>query len=280
MAMNFSNEPILSPRIAMIVEYDGEDYFGWQIQKNPSMPSVQETLEKAVSVVANEPIHTYCAGRTDSGVHGTSQVVHFETSAIRSEKSWILGTNVNLPGNVVVRWAGGVPEDFHARFSATARTYRYIILEGALRTAVLHKKVTLVKDLLDIDAMQAAANYLPGENDFSAYRGAGCQSNTPFRFVDYIRVFREGNFVVTEISANAFLLHMVRNIMGVLIEIGLGRKPPVWAKEVLDSRDRKQAARTAPADGLYFVRAHYPSRFGVPELAPGPAFIPAGRQAL
>ena len=242
------------------------------------MPSVQEALEKAISIVANEPVHTFCAGRTDSGVHGTSQVIHFETSAIRSEKSWVMGVNANLPGNVVVHWVKGVADDFHARFSAKARTYRYVILESPIRTAIFDHKVTQIKERLDIEAMQVAADYLPGENDFSAYRGAGCQSRTPFRYVEYIHVFRHGNFVVTEIKANAFLLHMVRNIMGVLMEVGLGRRPPVWAKEVLDGKDRKLAAKTAPAHGLYFVRVHYPAHFGLPELPKGPVFLPADQR--
>lgn len=269
----FSNEPIKSPRIALEVEYDGAAYFGWQIQKKPAMPTVQEAIERALSSVADEPVQTYCAGRTDSGVHATSQVIHFETMAIRSEKSWVCGANVNLPKNITVKWARAVPEDFHARFSAKARTYRYIILNSPVRTAILDGKVTQVQSGLNIAAMQEAANYLFGENDFSAYRGAGCQSNTPYRYVKYIHIYRQGDFVVTEICANAFLLHMVRNIMGVLIEIGLEAQAPVWARQVLDSKDRKQAGKTAPPDGLYFVQAHYPAHFALPVTAKGPVFI-------
>lgn len=269
----FSNTPIHSKKIAVEVEYDGASYYGWQIQKKPTMPTVQAEIERAISIVANEPIHTYCAGRTDSGVHATSQVIHFETLAVRSEKSWVCGANANLPRNIAIKWAKPVGEDFHARFSATARTYRYIILNSSARSAILDKKVTVIQHQLDIQAMQAAAVFLLGENDFSAYRGSGCQSNTPFRFVQYIKVFRQDNFVITEICANAFLLHMVRNIMGVLIEIGLGNRPAEWAKVVLQSKDRTQAAKTAPPDGLYFVQAHYPGYHNLPLTPFGPAFI-------
>jgi tRNA pseudouridine38-40 synthase len=268
-----SNTPIHSKKIAVEVEYDGSSYYGWQIQKKPSMPTVQAEIERALSVVANEPVHTYCAGRTDSGVHATSQTIHFETQAIRSEKSWVCGANVNLPRNIVVKWARPVAENFHARFSATARTYRYIILNSPVRSAILDKKVTVIQQQLNIQVMQEAADFLLGENDFSAYRGSGCQSNTPFRFVEYIKVSRQDNFVITEICANAFLLHMVRNIMGVLIEIGLGNRPAEWAQVVLQGKDRTRAAKTAPPDGLYFVQAHYPDHHHLPETPFGPAFI-------
>ncbi len=269
----FSNIPIHSKKIAVEVEYDGTHYYGWQIQRKPTMPTVQAEIERALSIVANEPIHTYCAGRTDSGVHATSQIIHFETRAVRSEKSWICGTNVNLPRNIVIKWAKSVPEDFHARFSATARTYRYIILNSSVRSAILDKKITVIPRQLNIETMQDAANFLLGENDFSAYRGAGCQSNTPFRCVNYIKVFKQDDFVITEICANAFLLHMVRNIMGVLIEIGLGNQNAIWAKEVLDTRDRTQAAKTASPDGLYFVQVHYPEHYDLPKTPFGPVFI-------
>jgi tRNA pseudouridine38-40 synthase len=269
----FSDEPLLSKRIALEVEYDGANYFGWQAQKKPAMPTVQAEIEVALSQVGNEPIKVFCAGRTDSGVHATSQVIHFETQALRSEKAWVCGANANLPNNIVVKWAKAVPDEFHARFSATARTYRYIILKSAIRTAILDKKVTVIDGDFSVKAMQEAASFLLGENDFSAYRASGCQSNTPNRFVDYINVTEQGDFIITEIKANAFLLHMVRNIMGVLIEIGLRSKPPVWAKQILESRDRQQAAKTAPPYGLYFVQAHYPDQFLLPVTAKGPSFI-------
>lgn len=273
MASNFSKESFTSPRIAIEVEYDGATYCGWQRQKKPAVPTVQEQVEDALSFVANHPVSVICAGRTDSGVHATSQIVHFETAVARSEKAWVCGTNANLPDDVVIKWAQAVPGDFHARFSATARTYRYITLTQSVRSAIFDKKVTFVDRKLDMFSMQKAANYLLGEQDFSAYRGAGCQSKSSFRNVEYIKIFKQGDLLITEIRANAFLLHMVRNIMGVLIEIGIGEKPAVWAKEVLDSKDRQQGGRTAPPHGLYFVQAHYPSQYGLPDTAFGPAFI-------
>ena len=269
----FSAKPLQSPKVALVVEYQGAAYSGWQIQHNPPVPTVQGVLEKALSTVANAPVKTYCAGRTDAGVHATAQVVHFETPALRSEKAWVCGVNANLPDDVVVRAAVGVDADFHARFSATARTYRYIIANQPVRSAVLSSAVTLVKEPLDAAKMHEAAQYLLGERDFSAYRGAGCQSNSPFRFVEYINVSRQGDLVVAEICANAFLLHMVRNIMGVLIDIGLGLQPPVWAQQVLESRDRKQAGRTAPAAGLYLVHARYPGQAGLPQAPVGPLLL-------
>jgi tRNA pseudouridine38-40 synthase len=273
MPVFFSTELIMSSRIAAQVEYDGASYFGWQIQRQPLMPSVQAEVERALSVVANHPVQIFCAGRTDSGVHGTGQIIHFESSVLRSEKSWVFGANVNLPGNIALRWVKGVTDDFHARFSATARTYRYIILNSPVKSAILQKKVVQFPYPLDVAAMQEAGQYLLGENDFSSYRGAGCQSNTPFRFVEAIQVYRQGDFIITEITANAFLLHMVRNIMGVLMEIGRGGQSPLWAKQVLEARDRKKAGKTAPPEGLYLVRAHYPEHFGLPQLPLGPAFI-------
>lgn len=273
MATHFSHEDLPDSRMAAEIEYDGSRYYGWQRQENPTMPSVQEQVEKALSYVANHPVTVMCAGRTDSGVHATSQMIHFDSAAPRSEKAWVLGGNANLPNDIVIKWARSVPSDFHARFSATARTYRYIILNNSVRSAILDKKVTMIDRTLDIAVMQEAAGYLLGELDFSAYRGSGCQSRSPYRYVDYIKVSRQGDLVVTEICANAFLLHMVRNIMGVLIKIGLGEKPAIWAGEVLDSKDRKQGAKTAPAFGLYLVQAHYPAHFGLPVTGFGPVFV-------
>lgn len=263
----------MSQRIALIVEYDGSHYNGWQIQKKPAVPTVQEVLESALSKIAATPIQVFCAGRTDAGVHAAAQVVHFESSNIRPLRAWVQGVNTHLPASVVVHWAGEVTEDFHARFSATKRTYRYIILNREIRSPTLAGKVTLVKQPLDGQKMQQAGQYLLGELDFSAYRAAGCQSNTPFRFMESIQVTRQGDFVITELTANAFLLHMVRNIMGVLIPIGIGEKPVEWAQEVLLSKDRTQAGLTAKPDGLYMVKAHYPEQFGLPDLPLGPVFI-------
>lgn len=273
MDTSFSKEEFTSTRIAVEVEYNGSAYSGWQLQKKPAVPTVQQQVEKALSFVANHPVSVICAGRTDAGVHATSQTIHFETNSARSEKAWVCGTNANLPDDIVVKWAKGVPTDFHARFSATARTYRYIIGNQSVRSAILYKKVTWVEHQLDIELMQEAANYLLGELDFSAYRGAGCQSKSAYRNVEYIRLFKQGDLLVTELRANAFLLHMVRNIMGVLIAIGRKQQLPIWAKEVLESKDRRQGAATASPDGLYLVQAHYPKHYGLPETPFGPLFI-------
>ena len=269
----FSPKIIESNKVALLIEYDGSAYHGWQIQKKPPVATVQGVLEKALSYVANEPVRVYCAGRTDAGVHATAQLVHFESGAKRSEVSWVKGVNTNLPNDVVVRWAKPVTDDFHARFTATARTYRYVIANQAVRTAVLSKKVTLIAESLDAQKMHQAGQSLLGENNFSAYRGASCQSNSPFRNIEYLKVERKGQFIVMEVCANAFLLHMVRNIMGVLIEIGLGNKPVEWSGEVLDSKDRAQGAKTAPPDGLYLIDARYPEQYEL-NLSPlGPIFL-------
>lgn len=269
----FSAELIQTKKVAMLIEYDGAAYHGWQIQKKPAVATVQAMVEKAISYVANDEVRVLCAGRTDAGVHATSQLVHFETESKRSEVSWVRGVNANLPFNVVVKWAKPVADDFHARFTATARTYRYIIANQHVRSAVLHKKVTLVKDDLDVALMHESGQFLLGENDFSAYRGASCQSNSPFRHVESLQVYRQGQFIVTEICANAFLLHMVRNIMGVLIEVGQGSQVPEWSRQVLLGRDRKNAAKTAPPEGLYLVEVRYPESCGLPEVERGPIFL-------
>ena len=271
--MEFSAKKISSSKVAMLVEYDGSRFHGWQIQKKPAVPTVQQAVEKAISYVANHPVTVFCAGRTDAGVHATAQLIHFETQAIRSEVSWVRGVNANLPDDVVIKWARPVESDFHARFSATARTYRYIVANQSVRTAILCNKVTRVDEPLNAELMHQAGQYLLGELDFSAYRGASCQSNTPFRCVEHLTVERQGQFIVMEIKANAFLLHMVRNIMGVLLEVGMGLKPPQWAYDVLLTCDRTQAAKTAPPHGLYFVKAHYPDVFGLPEPSKGPVFL-------
>lgn len=271
--MQFSKHIIQSNRIALLVEYDGSHFHGWQIQKKPPVATVQAVVEKALSYVANEPVKVFCAGRTDAGVHATAQLIHFESQARRSEVSWVKGVNTNLPNDVVIKWARAVPDDFHARFTATARTYRYVIANQAMRSSILHKKVTLIDEFLDVSSMHEAGQYLLGEQNFSAYRGASCQANTANRFVETLKVTQQGQFVVMEICANAFLLHMVRNIMGVLIEVGLGKKPAIWAQQVLHGRDRTKAAKTAPPHGLYFVQAHYPAQYGLDDAITGPIFL-------
>lgn len=258
-------------KIALGVEYNGKDYFGWQRQEN--LRTVQETLENALSFVANEKIEVFCAGRTDSSVHGTGQVVHFETNAIRPEKAWAFGTNANLPDDIAVKWTKQVDEDFHARFSATARRYRYLLYCNKLRSAILPAGITHCHLPLEAEKMHEAGQYLLGEHDFSSFRAAQCQSNTPWRNVHHLQVVRKGAYIIVDIQANAFVHHMVRNIVGSLIEVGTGNQPIEWMKWLLEQRDRKLAAPTAKPDGLYLVNVSYPEKFALPQSKLGPLFL-------
>ena len=273
MANHFSVELIYSKKIAMVIEYCGRDYHGWQMQTKPPVATVQAVVEQAIAKVANHPVSVLCSGRTDARVHGTSQVIHFETSAARSQKAWVCGVNANLPDDVVVRWADGVSDDFHARFSATARTYRYIIANTPVRSANFSGTVTWFDYPLKEGLMDLAAQSLVGGHDFSSFRGAACQANTAFRLIEYITVRRMNELIVIEVKANAFLLHMVRNIVGCLLEIGEGRRPFNWLQDVLDAKDRSAAGVTAKPEGLYFVRAHYPDMYSIAQLPMGPVFL-------
>lgn len=261
--------PPASPvtRIALGVEYDGSAFHGWQAQLDPALPTVQESLEAALGQVAAHPVKVHCAGRTDTGVHAAGQVVHFDTTSLRQLKAWVLGANTALKRGVSVRWAHVVTDDFHARFSAYSRRYRYTVCDEPIRPALLASFITGHQKRLDAAAMHAAGQYLLGERDFSAYRAASCQSKSPMRCVTELSVRRHGGLVVMDIEANAFLLHMVRNIMGVLLVIGEGRQAPRWAGELLEARDRTQAAKTAPPQGLSLVKVRYPERFGLPETS-------------
>lgn len=261
-------------RIALCLEYDGSAFNGWQAQKSPRVPTVQESLEAALSRIANHPVKVVCAGRTDTGVHASGQIVHFDSPSARPEKAWVQGTNALLPGSISVLWAKTIDAGFHARFSALSRRYRYLILNHRVRPALLRNLVTPWPFPLDAALMTEGGAHLLGELDFTSYRGAACQSPTPMRNVMRLEASRHGEFVVVDIQANAFLLHMVRNIVGVLLEIGEGRRPPEWAREVLERRDRGAGAATAPPTGLYLVQVRYPSRYGLPEAEPGPAFLP------
>lgn len=258
----------------MGVAYNGAHFHGWQAQTRLPHDTVQESLEAALSQVANESIRVHCAGRTDTGVHASAQVIHFDTSAQRSERSWLLGTNANLPLGVSVSWAAPVAEDFHARFSATARRYRYLIHSAPVRPAHLLEGVTWVREPLDEGAMHRAAQSLLGERDFSSFRGAGCQSNTPMRNVHSVEVYRRGELLVIDIQANAFLLHMVRNITGSLLAVGRGDKPEAWIAELMSLRNRTKAAATAKPNGLYLVDVSYPERYQLPAWPVGPYFLP------
>lgn len=257
-------------KIAAGIEYDGSGFCGWQRQDG--VRTVQEVVETAFAKVADHPVQVVCAGRTDAGVHATGQIVHFETEAVRSERSWVLGANVNLPPDVTVHWAREVPEDFHARFSARARRYRYLICNRWVRPAILRGRVTWFHKPLDVERMRRAAVYLLGEHDFSSFRALACQAKSPVREVRALQVNREGDFIVIDITANAFLHHMVRNIAGVLLAVGTGERPVEWVPQLLAARDRTVGGVTAPPDGLYLVEVHYEPRYGLPRETIVPAY--------
>lgn len=259
-------------RIALGIEYDGASVYGWQRQRE--VPSVQEHLENALSTVANQTIEVQCAGRTDAGVHATGQVVHFDCDVERPIRAWTLGVNAHLPDTIAVTWAKSVSQDFHARFSATHRRYRYIIHNAKMRPAILHQGVTHIHRDLDENKMHEAAQALLGEQDFTSFRAALCQSKSPFRNVTEVSVYRQGRYVILDITANAFLHHMVRNIAGSLVEIGAGDKPVTWIAELLLLKDRSKAASTAKPNGLYLVDVFYPDEFELPKTPLGPLFLP------
>jgi tRNA pseudouridine38-40 synthase len=267
----FPADPLpVGSRIACRIEYDGSHYHGWQAQPHLAINTVQETLEQAMAVVADAPVRVQCAGRTDTGVHGFAQVIHFDAPVVRSAKAWVLGVNANLPTDLRVHWAVAVPVDFHARFSALARRYRYVIANTPVRPALLCSQLTWQRRALDHRAMHKAAQCLLGERDFSAFRAASCQSSTPMRNVHSIAVSRRGDLVIVEVKANAFLHHMVRNIAGSLIAVGTGQRAPGWIAQLMAGRDRTAAADTAPADGLYLVEVEYPAQYQLPATPYGP----------
>lgn len=257
----------MTKRIAMGVEYDGSGFAGWQAQKH-GVSTVQEAVEKAISAVANESLKVVCAGRTDTGVHGAHQVIHIDTQAERSERSWVFGINSNLPKQVCVLWAKEVSAEFHARFSATRRRYQYVIFNRHVRPSYLAYRTTWEYRPLDIELMQQAAQFLVGTHNFNAYRALGCQAKNPVREVYELKVTRRNEFVFIDIEANAFLHHMVRNIAGVLMDIGAGKHSPAWANEILQTKDRTQGGVTAPPYGLYLCGVTYPDQFQIPQLSP------------
>lgn len=271
-----SNLPDSLQRIAMTVEYDGSEFNGWQLQRGSSARSVQGVLEKAIGEVANTPLRIYCAGRTDTGVHATGQVIHFDSPNVREPRSWLLGCNANLPDTVAVRTAQPVEDTFHARFSALSRRYRYLILNRHVRPALAPRCLTWIRQPVDVEAMHNEAQALLGEQDFSSFRAAACQSSTPMRQVDFIKVSRSGSLVVVDIQANAFLHHMVRNIVGALLAVGRGRMDSGGVAELLALRDRTRAPATAPANGLYLVQVNYPPVFAIEAVDPGPVFLQTG----
>lgn len=249
-------------RIAIGIEYDGTAYNGWQRQR--SGVGVQERVEQGLSAVADEVVEVTCAGRTDTGVHAAGQVAHFDTTALRSLRGWLLGANSNLPDDINVTWVQPVSDDFHARFSAESRSYRYLILNRLVRSSLHRHRAWWVHQALDAGRMHEAAQVLLGEHDFSAFRAAGCQASGPVREITAISVRRQHDWVVLEVTANAFLQHMVRNITGTLAAIGAGEQAVDWVEAVLRGRDRKRAGVAAPPHGLTLMDVRYPVEFELP----------------
>jgi tRNA pseudouridine38-40 synthase len=249
------------PRIVLGIEYDGSAYAGWQWQEGRA--TVQGRLEAALSKIANQPITVLCAGRTDAGVHALEQVVHFDCQVEREMHAWLMGGNSQLPDDIRITWAQPAQGDFHARYSAIARAYRYVILNRPMKSALLRTQATWCYQSLDERAMHQAAQALLGEHDFSSFRAQSCQSVSPNRLMHFIDVYRDEQRVIIDLCANAFLHHMVRNIAGVLMEIGMGRRPVEWTNELLVIQDRSQAAMTAPPHGLHLAAVYYPAHYGV-----------------
>ncbi len=250
-------------KIALGVEYDGSPYCGWQSQ--PSGLTVQDTLQSVLSRISDAPVLVHAAGRTDTGVHALEQVVHFETLAQRPLTAWVRGANTLLPKSISVRWAHQVADEFHARFSAEGRSYRYLLVNRYVRSAVHAGKAGWFHLPLDICSMQKAAEYLLGEHDFSAFRAAECQAKSPVKCLYKLDIRKEGEMLVFDLHANAFLHHMVRNIVGCLIYVGKGKYPPEWMAEVLAGGERRHAAPTFSPDGLYLRRIHYDPKWGLPQ---------------
>ena len=261
-------------RMALGVEYKGARYRGWQRQEQ-GVPSVQGALEKALTKVAAEPVSVVCAGRTDAAVHASGQVVHFDTAVERPLKAWIMGVNANLPADISVTWAQPMPAHFHARFSAVARRYRYVIYNDPVRPAHLAEEITWNHRPLDVARMREAAAALVGTHDFTSFRAVQCQAKSPIKTLHHLRVLEHGRFIVLDVRANAFLHHMVRNIAGVLMAIGAGEREPQWVGEILAARDRRSGGVTAHPYGLYLVRVEYPEEFALPQRYLGPHFLSA-----
>ncbi len=250
-------------RIALGLEYDGTKFHGWQSQ--PNVRTVQGVVEQALSTVADEKVSIICAGRTDAGVHAANQVVHFETNANRLDDAWVLGSNCYLPSDVKARWAQIIDEDFHARFSALSRTYQYWIYCDRVRPVILRPYLTHESRELNLELMKQAAQYLLGEHDFSAFRSSECQANTPVRTVEHIKIEQKGPLISFTITANAFLHHMVRKIVAVLVEIATQRRPVSWMVELMANKESANQITMAPPQGLCLVAVRYPSRFNLPQ---------------
>lgn len=259
-------------RLALGISYNGQAYDGWQSQ--PTGRTVQDHLEAALERFATVPVATVCAGRTDAGVHGLMQVVHFDTDLTREDFSWVRGTNTFLPPDIAVQWAKPVPDAFHARNSARGRRYAYVLLESPVRPSVEAGRVGWVFRPLDAAAMQAAAAHLVGEHDFTSFRASSCQSPTPVKTLGPVRISRRAGYWRFDFEGNAFLHHMIRNIMGCLVAVGQGLHPPGWMREVLEARSRDAAAPTFSPDGLYFLGPVYEPHWGLPSQVPAYDWLP------
>ncbi len=250
-------------RLALGISYNGQAYQGWQSQL--SGQTIQDRLELALGKFSAHKVSTLCAGRTDAGVHGLMQVVHFDTRLDRTTSSWVRGTNSFLPRDIAVQWAHPVPDEFHCRASALSRRYAYVLLESPVRPSIDHGRVGWVFTPLDLGAMQQAARHLMGEHDFTSFRASACQALSPVKTLQSIDITRRGAYWRFDFEANAFLHHMIRNILGCLLLVGQGKQPPQWLQEVLLKRDRDAAAPTFSPDGLYFLGPRYAAHWGLPE---------------
>jgi len=252
-------------RIAIGIAYDGTSFNGWQSQ--PSGNTVQDHLERALSAIADDPVRLSGAGRTDAGVHACAQVAHFDTETTRPNSAWVRGANTALPSAVAVQWSSPVPDEFHARYSARARSYRYVLYDHPVRPSMLAGMTGWFHGALDLEAMRRAAAMLAGEHDFSAFRSSACQAKNPVRMLERAAVVRRGPYVFFDFTANAFLHHMVRNMVGCLVHVGKGRHPPEWILQVMEGCDRRLAAPTMAAAGLYLTNVRYDPRWQLPAFA-------------
>ena len=259
-------------RIALGLEYDGSRFQGWQTQ--PGGGTVQDALQAALAAIACEPVSVTCAGRTDRGVHACGQVIHFDTQAARPDTAWVRGVNGHLPESVVVHWSRRVAESFHARYSAQARTYRYVLINRAVRPALSARYAGWLHSTVEVGPMREAAGFLIGEHDFSAFRSAECQARTPVRTLHELAIERRGNRIDFVLRANAFLHHLVRNLVGALLHVGKGARSPVWVQDVLQSRDRSRAAPTFGPEGLYLESVAYAPSWILPQAEPSPLHVP------
>ena len=251
-------------RIAVGLEYDGRTFSGWQSQ--PDVPNIQDSLQEALSGIAGKPVSVIAAGRTDAGVHALEQVIHFDTDIERPLTAWMRGANALLPESIAVLWAHPVPDEFHARFSAQARSYRYLLINRPVRTALQHGKAGWFHAPLNLEQMQEAAQHLLGEHDFSAFRSSECQAKTPVKNLKQLDICKEGDTFIFDLTADAFLHHMVRNIVGCLVYVGKGKHSPQWLREVLESRNRNLAAPTFAPDGLYLRCITYDAKWNLPQM--------------